>query len=256
MVIALILAAALAQSAVGAQAAADTHSPAGTTTDLTIPPGANFDKAEFRSHLQTHGRGAGDRRARPGIERRRPSDGGRAFWQEFATRHLALVACRSPASRTINPSSSTTSMCRRGGRRCSTRSLDSPERTRHGELACAAAAVGASRRRRVQLTSSWRLRACSPSTGRRRPVGSRQRAACTRSRDRGSRGGSLRRGVEAPRPIADDAGRSKSGRRGPEGANLQPAADARRQTERTAWLPSLAVAKAWQAVVTGQPFEP
>ena len=36
MPIALILAAALAQSAAGA------------TIDLTIPPGANYDKAEFR----------------------------------------------------------------------------------------------------------------------------------------------------------------------------------------------------------------
>ena len=37
---------------------------------------------------------------------------------------------------------------------------------------------------------------------------------------------------------------------------LQPTANAPAQTERTAWLPTLAIAKAWQAVVTGQPFEP
>jgi poly(3-hydroxybutyrate) depolymerase len=37
---------------------------------------------------------------------------------------------------------------------------------------------------------------------------------------------------------------------------FQPAADAPAQTERTAWLPTLKVAKAWQAVVTGQAFEP
>jgi len=37
---------------------------------------------------------------------------------------------------------------------------------------------------------------------------------------------------------------------------VQPAAEAPAQTERTAWLPTLAIAKAWQAVVTGKPFEP
>ena len=37
---------------------------------------------------------------------------------------------------------------------------------------------------------------------------------------------------------------------------FQPAAEAPARTERTAWLPTLAIAKAWQAVVTGKPFEP
>jgi dienelactone hydrolase len=37
---------------------------------------------------------------------------------------------------------------------------------------------------------------------------------------------------------------------------FQPAAGAPAQTEGTAWLPTLAIAKAWQAVVTGKPFEP
>jgi len=37
---------------------------------------------------------------------------------------------------------------------------------------------------------------------------------------------------------------------------FQPAGEAPAQTERTAWLPTLAIAKAWQAVVTGQPFAP
>ena len=37
---------------------------------------------------------------------------------------------------------------------------------------------------------------------------------------------------------------------------FQPAADAPAQTERTGWLPTLAVARAWQAVITGKPFEP
>src|SRR5690349_955034 len=84
MPIALILAAALAQSAAGA------------TIDLTIPPGANFDKAEFRlwyppsaetvqATLVLVPGSNGD--GRPMADDR--------FWQEFAARHrLAIVACR------------------------------------------------------------------------------------------------------------------------------------------------------------------
>jgi dienelactone hydrolase len=36
---------------------------------------------------------------------------------------------------------------------------------------------------------------------------------------------------------------------------FQPASTAPAQTERTAWLPTLALAKAWQAVVNNTPFE-
>jgi len=84
MPIALILAAALAQSAAGA------------TIDLTIPPGANFDKAEFRlwyppstetvqATLVLVPGSNGD--GRPMADD--------PFWQEFATRlHLGLVGCR------------------------------------------------------------------------------------------------------------------------------------------------------------------
>src|SRR6478752_1364294 len=84
MPIALILAAALAQSAAGA------------TIDLTIPPGANYDKAEFRLWYP------------PSTERVQatlvlvPGSNGdgrpmadEPFWREFAARQrLAIVACR------------------------------------------------------------------------------------------------------------------------------------------------------------------
>src|SRR4051812_4848649 len=84
MPVALILAAALAQSAAGA------------TIDLTIPPGANFDKAEFRLWSPPS-----TQRVRATLVLVRGSNGdGRPradepFWQEFAARHrLAIVACR------------------------------------------------------------------------------------------------------------------------------------------------------------------
>ena len=84
MPIALILAAALAQSAAGA------------TIDLTIPPGANFDKAEFRlwypPSTQTVQAALVLVPGSNGDGRPMADD---PFWQEFAARHrLALVACR------------------------------------------------------------------------------------------------------------------------------------------------------------------
>ena len=84
MPIALILAAALAQSAAGA------------TIDLTIPPGANFDTAEFRlwypPSTQTVQAALVLVPGSNGDGRPMADD---PFWQEFAARHrLALVACR------------------------------------------------------------------------------------------------------------------------------------------------------------------
>src|SRR5689334_150837 len=84
MPIALILAAALAQSAAGA------------AFDVAVPPGTNYDKAEFRlwypasaapvqAALVLVPGSNGD--GRPMADDR--------FWQEFAARHrLAIVACR------------------------------------------------------------------------------------------------------------------------------------------------------------------
>jgi poly(3-hydroxybutyrate) depolymerase len=70
--------------------------PPGTTLDATVPPGANFDKAEFRFWLPA---GATAVRALVVLVPGSNGDGrpmaGDAFWQEFATKQqLALVACR------------------------------------------------------------------------------------------------------------------------------------------------------------------
>ncbi|HYN07719.1 MAG TPA: hypothetical protein VES67_10035 [Vicinamibacterales bacterium] len=69
---------------------------AGTTLDETLPPGANYDKAEFRFWLPP---GATAVRAVVVLVPGSNGDGrpmvADAFWQEFATRlQLALVACR------------------------------------------------------------------------------------------------------------------------------------------------------------------
>jgi poly(3-hydroxybutyrate) depolymerase len=69
---------------------------AGTTLDETLPPGANFDKAEFRFWLPS---GAKTVRALVVLVPGSNGDGrpmaADAFWQEFATKQqLALVACR------------------------------------------------------------------------------------------------------------------------------------------------------------------
>lgn len=70
--------------------------PPGMTLDETVPPGANFDKAEFRFWLPA---GATTIRALIVLVPGSNGDGrpmaGDAFWQEFATKQqLALVACR------------------------------------------------------------------------------------------------------------------------------------------------------------------
>ena len=75
-------------------AAADAQTP--TTLDETIPPGRNFDKAEFRLWMPT-----GSIPVRGTVILLPGSNGdGRAqvddpVWQAFATRHsLALLGCR------------------------------------------------------------------------------------------------------------------------------------------------------------------
>ena len=84
MPIALILAAALAQS------------PAGASFDFAVPPGANYDKAEFRLWYP-----ASPAPVQATLALVPGSNGdGRAmaddpFWQEFAARHrFDIVACR------------------------------------------------------------------------------------------------------------------------------------------------------------------
>jgi len=68
----------------------------GTTYDDALPPGANFDKAEFRFWLPS---GASAVRALVVLVPGSNGDGrpmaADVFWQEFAAKHrLALVACR------------------------------------------------------------------------------------------------------------------------------------------------------------------
>src|SRR4051812_28366347 len=84
MPVALILAAALAQSAAGA------------TIDLTIPPGANFDKAEFRLWYPPSTQTVQAALVLvPGSNGDGRPMAAEPFWQEFAARqHLAIVACR------------------------------------------------------------------------------------------------------------------------------------------------------------------
>src|SRR5690349_16783766 len=84
MLIALTFAVALAQQTAGA------------TLDHTVPPGANFDKAEFRLWIPS-----GVDRLQAALVLVPGSNGdGRPmadepFWQAFAVRHhLAILACR------------------------------------------------------------------------------------------------------------------------------------------------------------------
>ena len=154
MPIALILAAALAQSSAGA------------TFDLTIPPGANFDKAEFRLWYAP---------STPTVQATLvlvPASNGDGrpiaddpFWQAFAARHhVALVACRFTDKPHDQPFTSTAST---------------------GEL-------------------NYEFVAWKPERVKAR--------------------------------------------------TFRPAAEAPPQAEGTAWLPTSTVAKAWEAVATGQPF--
>jgi len=84
MPIALILAAALAQSAAGA------------AFDFAVPPGANFDKAEFRLWYPASPAPVQAVLVLvPGSNGDGRSMADDPFWQDFAARHqLAIVACR------------------------------------------------------------------------------------------------------------------------------------------------------------------
>jgi poly(3-hydroxybutyrate) depolymerase len=84
MPVALILAAALAQSAAGA------------AIDLTIPPGANFDQAEFRLWYPPSTEAVQATLVLgPGSNRDDRPMADEPFWQEFAARYgFAIVACR------------------------------------------------------------------------------------------------------------------------------------------------------------------
>jgi poly(3-hydroxybutyrate) depolymerase len=298
MPIALILAAALAQPAAGA------------TLDLTIPPGANYDKAEFRlwyppSATTVHAAlvlvpgSNGD--GRPMAEE--------PFWQEFAARHrLAIVACRF----TDKPHEQSfiehyVNVSQGSGQALLDALAQFAERTRHAELTSAplllwGMSAGGEFNYEFVAWKPGRVAAFIVNKG-----GIYYSALLSRDarevpgilfvgeKDLDSRintiaglfavnrrGGALWAFVEEP-GVAHVVARSRdlaailfadvlALRVG--GSSLkpldpksgyvvdlkartfQPAAEAAPQTERTAWLPTLAVAKAWQAVVTGQPFEP
>jgi pimeloyl-ACP methyl ester carboxylesterase len=316
MVIALILAAALAQSAAGAQSdagtqpAAETHSPAGATVDLTIPPGANYDTAEFRLWYPP---------AAPAVQATVvlvPGSNGdgrpmadEPFWQEFATRHrLALVGCRF----TDKPHDQSfiehyVNVSQGSGQALLDALAGFADRTRHGELASAPLllwGMSAGGEFNYEFVA-WKpervaafvvnkggiyYSALLPRAAREVPgilfVGEKdldsrinmiaglfavnRRAgalwgfaeepgvahAVARSRDLAvilyAEVLKLRVGGSPMKPVDSKSGYVADLK----ARSFQPAADAPPQTERTAWLPTLAVAKAWQAVVSGQPFEP
>lgn len=283
---------------------------AGTSSDQTIPPGANFDKAEFRLWVP-----AGVDRAQAVLVLVPGSNGdGRPmaddpFWQEFAQRHrLAIIACRftdKPHDQSFIEDYVNVS---HGSGQALLDALTAFAGTsHHAELAAAplllwgmsaggqfnfefvawkpervvafvvnkggiyytALASKAARQvpgllfigendldSRIKMISGlaalnrrggalWALTA-EPGVGH----------AVARSRDLGAilfaevlplrvTGGSTLKPIDPQSGfIADLKART-----------FQRASDAPAQTERTAWLPTLAVAKAWQAVVNNTPFE-
>ena len=296
MPIALILAAALAQSAAGA------------TIDLTIPPGANFDKAEFRlwyppstetvqATLVLVPGSNGD--GRPMADDR--------FWQEFATRHrLALVACRY----TDKPHDQAfiehyVNVSQGSGQALLDALSGFADRTRHAELATApllfwGMSAGGEFNYEFVAWKPERVAAFVVNKG-----GIYYSALVSRAarevpgilfvgeKDLESRvnmiaglfavnrrGGALWAFANEP-GVAHEVARSRdlatvlfadvlalrvSGSSlkplDPKAGyvadlkarTFRPAAEAPPQTEGTAWLPTLTVAKAWQAVVTGQPL--
>jgi len=298
MPIALILAAALVQPAAGA------------TLDLTIAPGANYDKAEFRlwyppaaatvqAALVLVPGSNGD--GRPMAEE--------PFWQEFAARHrLALVACRF----TDKPHEQSfiehyVNVSQGSGQALLDALAQFAERTRHAELAAAplllwGMSAGGEFNYEFVAWKPGRVAAFVVNKGGIYYSALLSRAArevpgilFVGEKDLDSRintiaglfavnrrGGALWAFAEEP-GVAHVVARSrdlaailfadvlalrvggsslkpldpKSGFVADlKARTFQPAAEAPPQTERTAWLPTLTVAKAWQAVVTGQPFEP
>jgi poly(3-hydroxybutyrate) depolymerase len=304
MALALILVAALAQSAAVAPAAA------AATLDYTLPPGANFDKAEFRlwyppstsavqATLVLVPGSNGD--GRPMADE--------PFWQEFAARHrLAIVACRF----TDKPHDQSfiedyVNVSRGSGQALLDALAGFAGRAHHDELATAPLllwGMSAGGQFNYEFVA-WKpervvafvvnkggiyYSALLPRAARDVPgllfVGEKDLDSRINTIAGifavNRRGGALWAFTEEP-GVAHVVARSrdlavilfaevlplriggsplkpldpKSGYVADlKARTFQPAAGAPTQTERTAWLPTLPVAKAWQAVVTGQPFEP
>jgi len=299
MLIALMLVSALAQSAAGA------------TFDHTVPPGANFDKAEFRLWVPS---GSGPLQAALVLVPGSNGDGrpmaDEPFWQEFAARHrLAILACRFTdkphdqsfieeyvnvshgsgqalldALTALGKSSGHAELgaaplllwgMSAGGQFNYEFVVWKPERViafvvNKGGIYYTALAPKAARDvpgllfigekdldSRINMISGlaalnrrggalWALTE-EPGVGH----------AVARSRDLGAMlfadvlplrlgGGVSLKAIDPKSGFIADV----------KAHTFQRAADAPAQTERTAWLPTLAMAKAWQAVVTNAPFEP
>jgi poly(3-hydroxybutyrate) depolymerase len=298
MSIALILAAALAQSAAGA------------TLDHTIPPGANYDTAEFRLWYPP------STAAVQAILVLVPGSNGdgrpmadEPFWQEFATRHrLAIIACRF----TDKPHEQSfiehyVNVSQGSGQALLDALAAFADRAHHPELSSAplllwGMSAGGEFNYEFVAWKPERVAAFVVNKGGIYYSALLSRAArdvpgllFVGEKDLDSRintiaglfavnrrGGALWAFTEEP-GVAHVVARSrdlaaalfadvltlrvtgsslkpvdpKSGYVADlKARTFRPAADAPPQTEGTAWLPTLTVAKAWQAVVTGQPFEP
>jgi poly(3-hydroxybutyrate) depolymerase len=304
MVIALIFAAALAQSAAG------TQSGAGATIDLTIPSGVNYDKAEFRLWYPPSTMAVQATVVLvPGSNGDGRAMADEPFWQDFAARHrLALVACRF----TDTPHDQSfiehyVNVSQGSGQALLDALAGFADRTRHAELASAplllwGMSAGGEFNYEFVAWKPERVAAFVVNKGGIYYSALLSRAArevpgilFVGEKDLDSRintiaglfavnrrGGALWAFAEEP-GVAHVVARSrdlaailyadvlklrvsgsslqpidpKSGYVADlKARTFQPAAEAPPQTERTAWLPTLTVAKAWQAVVTGQPFEP
>jgi poly(3-hydroxybutyrate) depolymerase len=310
MVIALILSAALAGVAAGPHFAAGTQSAAGATLDVTIPPGANYDKAEFRLWYPPSTSAV---RATLVLVPGSNGDGrpmaDEPFWQDYAARqHLAIVACRF----TDKPHDQSfiedyVNVSQGSGQALVDALAAFAGRARHAELASAplllwGMSAGGEFNYEFVAWKPERVAAFVVNKGGIYYSALLPRAArevpgilFVGEKDLDSRidtiaglfavnrrGGALWAFAEEP-GVAHAVARSrdlavilftdvlalrlsgsslkaidpKSGYVADlKARTFQPAAGAPPQTERTAWLPTLAVAKAWQAVVTGEPFEP
>jgi len=298
MPIALILAAALAQSAAGA------------AFDFAVPPGANFDKAEFRLWYPASPAPVQAVLVLvPGSNGDGRSMADDPFWQDFAARHhLAIVACRF----TDKPHDQAfiehyVNVSQGSGQALVDSLAGFAERTHHTELASAplllwGMSAGGEFNYEFVAWKPDRVAAFVVNKGGIYYSALLSRAArevpgllFVGEKDLDSRintiaglfavnrrGGALwaftsepgvahavarSRDLAAmffadvlPLRIAGSALKPLDAQSGYVGdlraRTFQPAASAPPQTEGTAWLPTLAVAKAWAAVVTGKPFEP
>jgi poly(3-hydroxybutyrate) depolymerase len=296
MPIALILAAALAQSAAGA------------AIDLTIPPGDNFDKAEFRLWYPPSTEAVQATLVLvPGSNGDGRPMADEPFWQEFAARHrLALVACRF----TDKPHDQAfiehyVNVSQGSGQALLDALTGFADRTRHAELAAAplllwGMSAGGEFNYEFVAWKPERVAAFVVNKGGIYYSALLSRAArevpgilFVGEKDLDSRvnmiaglfavnrrGGALwaftsepgvahevarsrdlatvlfadvltlRVGATSLKPLDPKAGYVADLK----ARTFRPAAEAPPQTEGTAWLPTLTVAKAWQAVVTGHPF--